>query len=132
MNIYVVTEGSYSDYHIRAVFSTEEKAWAYIDALPENRRDEYEVECYGVDETMGWEYGPVWHAAIKWKDGEAWSYKPRDRIRPPSACVVEETDAAVHVYSPISQEHAEKVAAEKRQEWLRTHDVLKATDQAGG
>ena len=44
--VYVVTEGSYSDYHIVCVWSTREKAQAYVDAAgPES----YEIEEYSLD-----------------------------------------------------------------------------------
>ena len=45
-NIYIVTAGEYSDYHIVAVFSTEEKANAFC-AMFKSR--EFMVEDYEVD-----------------------------------------------------------------------------------
>ena len=45
MNVYVVTTGDYSDYHIEAIFSTKELADEYV------RRggDEYEVDEWELD-----------------------------------------------------------------------------------
>ena len=45
--IFIVTYGDYSDYSIYGVFSTSEKAQAYIDALG---LSEAEIEEYNVDE----------------------------------------------------------------------------------
>lgn len=45
MKIYVVTEGQYSDYGIRAVFLSREKAAAYIKAN-EGKYDDYFIEEY--------------------------------------------------------------------------------------
>lgn len=52
MKIYIVTKGSYSDYHICAIFSTEEKAQRLVDSL--NRRwntpciEEYEIDAVEI------------------------------------------------------------------------------------
>lgn len=52
LRIYIVTAGSYSDYHILAVFSTLGGAQAFIDACPKPRYygDDYDIEEYGLDE----------------------------------------------------------------------------------
>ena len=39
--VYIVTEGSYSDYHIRAVFSTLELAQEYLDTINKNTFAKY-------------------------------------------------------------------------------------------
>lgn len=49
MKVYIVTSGSYSDYGIHEVFSTEEEAKKYIDAVGTD--DDWEVEEYEVDPT---------------------------------------------------------------------------------
>ena len=46
--IYIVTSGEYSDYHIDAVFSTKEKAKAYI----QQKGTEYDIEEYELDEEV--------------------------------------------------------------------------------
>ena len=52
MKVYIVTTGDYSDYMIKGVFSTLEKAKKYIEAI--NKTNAYphtnEVEIYDVDE----------------------------------------------------------------------------------
>lgn len=47
--IYIVTSGSYSDYHIVAVFSEKEKADLYLDKMLSGRYDDEDVEEWGVD-----------------------------------------------------------------------------------
>ena len=47
MKVYIVTSGTYSDYHIEAVFSTEEKAKAYIEIHGDY--DNRMIEEYYVD-----------------------------------------------------------------------------------
>jgi hypothetical protein len=42
--IYIVTSGSYSDYHIDAIFSTPEKAVQYTES-----KDYYNIETYPID-----------------------------------------------------------------------------------
>jgi len=48
MKVYIVTSGSYSDYHIEAVFSTKEKAEEYIQNNCDD--DVNEIEEYEMDE----------------------------------------------------------------------------------
>lgn len=50
--VYVVTQGSYSDYHIEAMFSTMEKAMAYIDEYNARRKAtdcDYDLMDYEQD-----------------------------------------------------------------------------------
>jgi hypothetical protein len=44
--IYIVTSGSYSDYSIEAVFTTEELAKAYIETLEDDCYGDYSIEEY--------------------------------------------------------------------------------------
>lgn len=47
MTVYVVTSGDYSDYGIEAIFSTQEKAAAYAEALMDaNGVEEYDLDDY--------------------------------------------------------------------------------------
>jgi hypothetical protein len=129
--VYLVSEGSGSGYRIAGVFSTREKAQAYIDRVgPGDGRD---IEEYGLDERQRWEHARPWGCMIDLDTGEIfrgplrafpqvmdpgravaslhWRIAggPRDRIG----------HYAITVTSPVSADHARKVAAEKRQEWLR-------------
>ena len=52
--IYIVTAGVYSDYHIEAVFSSEEQADRYVAAHNTSRWDRYEVQDWVLDkDTVG-------------------------------------------------------------------------------
>lgn len=44
MRVYIVTAGSYSDYHIKRVFAEEEKAKAYLRFCPDGEIEEYETD----------------------------------------------------------------------------------------
>lgn len=44
MRVYIVTSGSYSDYHIVRVFVDEEKAKAYLRFCPDGEIEEYETD----------------------------------------------------------------------------------------
>ena len=57
MTAYIVTEGSYSDYHICAVFSSKEQAQHYIDmhSLFDAYAD-YDIEEYEMDATRQAKY----------------------------------------------------------------------------
>ena len=46
MEIYVVTAGSYSDYHIQYVFTDKEKAQKYVDLHSNDSWDTPEIEIY--------------------------------------------------------------------------------------
>lgn len=64
VNVYIVTSGEYSDYGIRTVFSTREKAEEWIKAwVPTEYRgsEEYRIEEYAVDaEPMPTPHIKVW------------------------------------------------------------------------
>ena len=47
--VYIVTEGSYSDYHIVAVFSDEKKAKLYSLTLDDAGVEEYDVDDIDID-----------------------------------------------------------------------------------
>lgn len=48
MKVYIVTAGTYSDYHIERVFSTKEKAQEYLDHIGND--DDVDIEEYNLDE----------------------------------------------------------------------------------
>lgn len=52
MNVYVLTQGEYSDYHIIGIYSTAEKATEMCDAIRANNTfgDEPQIEEYKLDE----------------------------------------------------------------------------------
>jgi hypothetical protein len=129
--VYVVTKGKFSDYRIVAVFSTREGA--------ENMRagpcdPNVEVQEWELDALAKHEWGMNWYADIRLGDGLVRQRYEVEGFRHPT-----ETDVNFHsvfanappsliqVRSPISAEHAVKVAVEKRQEWLRTKELAGET-----
>lgn len=68
MKVYIVTVGTYSDYHIERVFSTKKKAQEYLDYL--GNTNDANMEEYVLDEETPrgvFEY----HVSIDEKDGRA-------------------------------------------------------------
>lgn len=49
MIVYVVTEGSYSDYHIEAVFTDRDQANNYLKLYPDCEIEEYEADAIKID-----------------------------------------------------------------------------------
>lgn len=64
MNVYVVTEGSYSSRHIEGIFSTEEKAKAYMECR--KRTSEYIDSLNMVKWTLDKINKDVRHVEIAW------------------------------------------------------------------
>jgi hypothetical protein len=126
MKVYLVSTGEYSDYTILGLFSTREKADAFITELAKGRfQQPNDVEEYDLDARVGQAYGPTWLARITLDTGEVRASKCIfDSVRHPEVCTVEPHDnELLTAVSPISKEHATKVAVEKRQEWLRTREL---------
>lgn len=51
-NVYIITQGCYSDYHIVTVFDDEDKAKAFVEAYNKRRtknQDDYCVETYKIN-----------------------------------------------------------------------------------
>jgi hypothetical protein len=128
--IYVVTEGRYSSYHIEAVFSTKEVAEQYV----QKRRgpnlnlayDEYEIEEYTLDLAgTDWLEGRVKCWLVEFKAGSAdiECIKGMDNT-------VSEMDESMNWRGEYSiflmadtQEHAAKIAVEKRSIYLANNPV---------
>ena len=113
--IYVVTEGEYSDYGIRAVFSTRLRADRYVAVLESGAR----VEEYALDEWVGAQRGPQWTCVIDLKSGVLSSRRLGRWLRHPRRCEIFPGASFIRVVSPVSAAHAQKVAVEERQRWLR-------------
>jgi hypothetical protein len=120
--VYVLTQGSYSDYQIVGVFSTEEGARRAASELAQEQYVEVnDLETYELDEKADWTYRTTYQSwidhegAIVRRDsrqkfagngGNAFAYtNPRGII----ACGK----------SGLSPDHADKLAIEGRQFWLR-------------
>lgn len=127
--VYVVTDGSYSDYGIKAIFSTKELAEEYQDAGKFDDIEEWELDAevgkipretwnVTIDCTTG-ELMPVYHniasnhnMGLPSDRGFARDLQRRNNANSPFETVI----AATSYESP---EHAQKLAIEARQAWLR-------------
>jgi hypothetical protein len=116
--VIVLTSGEYSAYSISGVFSSLEKAREYA-----NRRnpkelswnfEEYEIDA-GEKELMYTFY----RAVINIEDGSIWEHGKIERWGIPSNVIRDEGTKIIEVESSISQEHANKLAVEARQAYLR-------------
>ena len=125
MKIFAVSSGVYSDYHINAVFSTRELAQAYIAKRGDGLWDP-NIEEWKVDEEADFIARPLYWAAVYLKTGDLVPEHCRTSTQwaSPSARAYDEPRLVytnrIVAGSFVSQEHALKLAAEKRQEILRS------------
>ena len=126
-NVYLVTQGEYSNYHIEGIFSTKKKADTFCKTLREigTRYDRPQVETYPLDDQVGAKSTPFWSVTIRLDTGAMWD-KPWESI-----CVTTHPDHQqgfkygyggnrwVTGTSYKSEDHAMKLAVEGRQAWLR-------------
>ena len=118
MIIYVVTAGSYSDYHIEAVFTDKEEAtrWAK-EAKAEVEELDSEIHCREIMRMY-------WLATIN-KNGE--QINKNYQSQEMALTTLRGNGGITRLYGEVhfrgksyeSQEHAVKLAIEARQEWLR-------------
>jgi hypothetical protein len=129
--VYIVTDGEYSDYHIVGVFSTREIAESVLRACYADGVEEHEVDSKIV---LDAEFGPIYTVEILLEEGKinkhftctgTRSRTSAEIFHVPYAsfinclgCLIEESERLI-VRSPFSSEHAEKIAVESRQKWLR-------------
>jgi len=129
-SVWVLTEGSYSDFSIRGVYSSEENARAVMAERKKTDRycDFNDPEEWELDGDIEFVSGPIFGVYIELESGFGRRQEPRYTghcVRHPERCNVTEPfgdgeKLSLFVASPISYEHAEKVAIEERQEWLRS------------
>lgn len=113
--IYLVTDGEYSDYRVMGAFSTPEKAQAYVDA------NGGEFEAMVLDEQEGAAPRPWFRSSIDLKTGEIthrWVDTATKKPQDSESCIYG-TSGRAGGHSAISQDHADKLAVEVRQAWLR-------------
>ena len=141
MTVYMVTTGEYSDYRVRGIFSTRDKAEAFIEthrtADPKNARydDPWDIDERELDEYDSQEYVKVYswctdsegrtsdesYESFEWKPkgwrGEA-EYADSFPYHSPKYwhCSAE---------SAVSAEHAKKLVIEKLQEVQRQQALTK-------
>jgi hypothetical protein len=133
VKVYVTSDGEYSDYHVTGVFSTREKADAYLAACRQvrNGATTNDVDEYDLDQLAGRVFKPfAGEASLIHATGEVTTatfddgYKPEYRSRgdvtePGERCRVVRLYDRTVVYSYESQEHAHNVAVEEYQRRLR-------------
>jgi hypothetical protein len=124
-NVWIVTEGDYSDYHICGVFSSEEKAREFINAP--SHATEYGIEQWDIDSLPQLQWRQCWRVYILMSDG-SWYHPSQAEGSKMGHWEIGDPNERGYgnngpVYcsghSYISWDHALKLAAEKRQEVLR-------------
>jgi hypothetical protein len=123
MTVYVVTEGDYSDYRIKAIFSTKDAAEAYISEGSKYKYADFnDIDEWELDAEAGYIMRPYWGVYLT-KDGSlSGDVRTGEQLADPNARsgeVGQCGDWGFQAESYVSEEHALKLAAEARQEWLR-------------
>ena len=125
--IYVVTKGSYSDYHIVAATLDKEKA-EKIKKKFDSKYDECEIEEYEDSETI---LKPLYIVVfdinrsllhIRNRSTDAWSYYDKEHTK-----IYEySTNAGFYIYvSADDEDHALKIARDKLAEYLAEKEGVK-------
>lgn len=95
--VYIVTDGEYSDYSIRACFSNKEKAEEYIKILQENGLDRYSarIEEYDLDVSVEAEtlicvslQSPILNENLKEEKIKTWNFKGMSNELTESTCLL--------------------------------------------
>lgn len=120
--VYLLMRGEYSDTTVEAVFSQKDEA-ERIASLDES--DDFRIEEFELDEWKDWTYSTSYCAVAGIKTGEVINTSHHIHLHHPTRCEVRlfKNRDQILVQSPISPEHAAKVAAEKRQEFLRCQAI---------
>jgi len=129
VKVYIVFEGEYSDRGSRGVFSTREKAEAFIaEAGKIDGSDRLDIEEHTVDQQAEHVARDCWQCRIDYATGriEPPPYQYREMADPNSRARIEPipTRLGAWCYSYVSAEHCQKLAAEACQEWLRATATL--------
>lgn len=129
--VFVVTTGSYSDFRIKGVFSSAKKADEYISRSKKSQiahnTDYNDVEEWTLDELAASKEYTHWHYTLFLDDGaqvDPVHTSEQFGIPQNNGQIFEKVPyyqgrGIVRVQSCKSAAHAKKLAAEKRQEWLR-------------
>lgn len=139
--VFVVTTGAYSDYGISSIFSTREKAQSWID---KHHSGEYRIEEYELDECASHVVLTRHEVDIDLESGDIICTRSHPwvgpNVRSEKSTIVDFRGTGRSsswpsfgrllgkVTSYVSADHALKLAAECRQEWLR--NKIELTDEA--
>lgn len=142
MKVYVVTAGSYSDYHIEGVFSDTALAESFAAELkrvtPDYSRNAIGVDERDVDARIEERAAPMYLRAIELETGDLfYSNEYGEMLAPNQRIPVKQYDPITNWsnncgqytlcavgQSYVSAEYALKLAAEHRQAWLRNRATL--------
>lgn len=122
--VYVVTQGEYSDYRIRAIFEHRDEACRYRDKLRGGDMwESCEVEEYELGEPKK-RLRRWYQSEICIKDGLITEFPVTvEECEFISQAIDKSYNGTLRFRSSISQGHATKCVIEYRQEWLRTHQL---------
>lgn len=124
MQIYVCENRDCSDRYVVGVFSSREAIEEYA-AMSGQPMDEFIITKCEIDEALQETMGPMWRVAIRSTDGEIKCEQELEpRLRHPKRCAISyeprwSKPLFINVFSPVSKEHAIKVAVERQKAWLR-------------
>jgi hypothetical protein len=117
MTVYVVTSGTYSDYRIDGLFSTQEAAETYAKQIESHEHPS--VEEYELDSEVGKFRQNVYHVHLNASTGDLLYNYHNDQLVAPHFTRSYTFGGVSHGDSVVSAEHALKLAAEARQKHLR-------------
>ena len=113
--VFVVTQGSYSDYHIVRIFSRRDLAAAYVEAINAQPYEQAESEVWILD-TEPVAYGSLYEARW-WASNDFQTFTKTFGDIPPGGVSVETRGPYIKVVS-TDEERARKVLGERRAQYL--------------
>ena len=114
--IHIVTAGDYSDYTIYGVFSTQEKAQAYIDSREWSYNDPG-IESYDVDELAPPKGKHLFQVYME-RDGTASKIEKAGSWDDPEVKLMPIRNILMVVCWARDEIHAAKIAGERRREFI--------------
>lgn len=144
ISVYVITSGCYSDYGIHGVSLSRKNAQKCIDnalAAEEYWAEDAAIEEWEVDGLLKSKRMEVWRCGMLLDDGSIVESRPdpnvifeapfRGRITQYATKVpMYKNRRIVRTESTVSQKHAQKLAVEARQKWLRGRSGRPSSDEA--
>ncbi len=139
MIVYIVTGGEYSDYSIYCIFSNKQLAKEWISKQSNDiyGKNDYNIEEWSMDEQINVVEMTVYQQGIFLDTGELIESYQNIVVRNPfrGECLQSAVKVPMYnnrqvsrVISGVSREHAEKLAIEARQRFLRNESIGKSFD----
>jgi len=128
-SVFIVTQGSYSDYSILAVFGDEHEAEEFASRQKSWAGDNAEVEEWELDRWKEAVEKDTWQATIDLKSGELTRTGFPVKQYVPQGCTCWERYhnkqlGTITLTSTVDFDHADKLAVEARQAYLREETIL--------